>query len=82
MAELTQAQAIEHWTELHRRISVGAYEERSTEHYETGTYPEDGIEESIVNLETWASRQALEFVWDIGTRTWTLLPANMEVSEE
>jgi hypothetical protein len=74
MAELTQEQAIEHWTELHRRISVGAYEELSAEHHETGTYPEDGIKESIVNLETWADRQGLDFVWDTSTRTWSLVP--------
>ena len=34
---LTQEKAIEYWTEYQRLISVGAYEERSAEHHETGT---------------------------------------------
>jgi hypothetical protein len=63
MAEFNQQRAIEDWTELHRRISVGAYSERSAEHFETGTYPEDGIEESIDNLTELAARHGLEFIW-------------------
>jgi hypothetical protein len=71
---LTQEQAIAHWTELQRRISVGAYEERGAEHHETGTWPEDGVEESVANLETWAEKQGLEFCFHHDDNTWSLVP--------
>ncbi|HYX50439.1 MAG TPA: hypothetical protein VE843_11890 [Ktedonobacteraceae bacterium] len=70
----TQEQAIEYWTEYQRRISVGAFEERSAEHYEADTWPEDGVEESVHNLEQWAARQGLEFVWNDANKTWSLEP--------
>jgi hypothetical protein len=76
---LTQEQAISDYTELMRRVSVGAYLELEPD----GSYPDgDATLESIDNLEKWASRQALEFVWSHDTYTWSLEPANMEVSEE
>ena len=71
---LTQEQAIETWTELQRRISVGAYTERSAEHYESDTWPEDGVEESVFNLETWAAKQGLEFCWNVDRNFWHLTP--------
>ena len=71
---LTQEQAIAAWTELQRLISVGAYEERSVEHHVTDTWPEDGVEESLFNLENWAARQGLEFCWNIDSKTWSLYP--------
>ncbi len=67
-------EAIDAWTEFQRRISVGAYEERSFEHHETGTWPADGVEESVANLETWAAKQGLEFCWSWDTHTWSLEP--------
>jgi len=70
---LTQEQAIETWTELQRLISVGAYSERSAEHYETDTWPEDGVEESVANLEAWASRQGLEFDFNHDNGKWSLV---------
>lgn len=75
---LTKEQAIEHWTELQRRISVGAFEERSSLHYETGTWPEDGVEESVFNLETWAERQGLEFCFNHDDNAWSLVPIDQE----
>jgi hypothetical protein len=69
---LTQEKAIEIWSELQRLISVGAYAERSAEHYETNTWPEDGVEESVYNLENWAVRQGLEFAYNRDTGTWIL----------
>ncbi len=71
---LTKEQAIKDWTELQRLISVGAFSERSAEHYEMGTWPEDGIEESISNLENWAEKQGLEFCWNVDSATWSLTP--------
>ena len=71
---LTKERAIVAWTEYQRRISVGAYEERNWWHYETGTFPEDGVEESVANLETWAWRQGLEFCYNHDTKTWSLEP--------
>lgn len=59
-------------------IRIGAYEERSSEHWATGTWPEDGIEESIFNLEELAAKENLEFCWDIGTKAWSLLPMSDE----
>ncbi len=71
---LTQEQAIAAWTQVQQLISVGAYEERSAWHHETGTYPEDGVEESSANLEAWAARQGLEFCYNHDTSTWSLQP--------
>src|SRR5579864_5862517 len=67
-----QQKALKDWTELQRLISVGAYTERSSEHYETGTWPEDGVEESIYNLETLATKNGLYFAWLEGEKRWTL----------
>jgi hypothetical protein len=78
---LTQAKALETWTELHRLISVGAYSERSAEHYETDTWPEDGVEESVFNLENWAARQGLEFCWNVDREFWHLTPIEPGESE-
>jgi hypothetical protein len=71
--ELTQEKALENWTEFQRLISVGAFEERSTEHFEAGTWPEDGVEESVEWLEMWASNQGLEFRWNADSKTWRLV---------
>ncbi len=62
------------WTQLQHLVSVGAYEERSSYHHEAGTWPEDGVEESVANLETWAAKQGLEFCWSWDTHTWSLEP--------
>jgi hypothetical protein len=70
---LTQEKAVEYWTEYQRLISVGAYSERSAEDHLNGTWPEDGIEESVANLETWAARQGLEFEFNHDTGTWSLV---------
>lgn len=74
MAVLTKAHALQTWTELQRLVSVGAHEERSVEHYENNTWPEDGVEESIDNLTEWAAGQGLEFVWITKSKTWSLEP--------
>lgn len=72
---LTKEQAIATWTELQRLISVGAYEERSWEHHLTDTWPEDGIEESVFNLENFAASQwQMEFCWNHDSKTWSLVP--------
>jgi hypothetical protein len=73
-----QQRAISDYSELQRRISVGAYEERSSYHYESGTYPEDGVEESIDNLTELAAKYDLEFVWHKESSTWTLEPMSEE----
>src|SRR5438105_2558840 len=65
---LTKEQAIATWTELQRLISVGAYEERGALHYETDTWPEDGVEESTANLERWAERQGPGFATTMTAR--------------
>lgn len=76
MAELTQEQAIEHYTELQRRVSVGAYLELQHD----GGFPEDDgtpestTLESLHNLETWAEKQGLEFCWHPDSKTWSLEP--------
>lgn len=76
---LTQEQAIETYTELQRRVSVGAYLE--LEH--DGSYPpDDGTPESttlesIDNLEKWAAKQGLEFAYYRDENKWIL-----QVSEE
>lgn len=76
MAPFDQQRAILDWTELHRRISVGAYEERKSEHFETGTYPDDGIEEGIDNLTELAAKHDLEFIWR--NNAWGLEPMSEE----
>ena len=71
---LTQEQAIDFYTELQRRVQVGAYLE--LEH--DGSYPEDDGSpesttlESIDNLEKWAGRQGLEFCWQKASKSWSL----------
>jgi len=70
---LTKELAIETWTQVQHLIEVGAYEERSAEHYETGTWPEDGVEESVVGLENWAARQGLEFEFNHDNGKWSLV---------
>src|SRR5260370_42611316 len=71
---LTREQAIAAWTQVQQLISVGAYEEPSAWHQETGTYPEDGVEESAANLESWAAKQGLQFCYNHATSTWSLQP--------
>jgi hypothetical protein len=71
---LSQQQALEWYTELMRRVSVGAYLELQHD----GNYPEDDgtpestTLESIDNLESWAARQGLEFCWNVDNKTWSL----------
>jgi len=78
--KLSKEQALEYWTELRRRVSVGAYLE--LEH--DGSYPpDDGTPESTTlvsldNLERWAERQGLEFCWNIDSKTWSLYPIEQE----
>jgi hypothetical protein len=73
---LTPEKAIEHYTELQRRVQVGAYLELQHD----GSYPEDDgtpestTLESIDNLETWAEKQGLEFCWHPDSKTWSLEP--------
>ena len=73
---LNQEQALEHYTELRRRVSVGAYLELQHD----GSYPEDDgsaestVLESIDNLEKWAGRQGLEFCWHQESKSWSLEP--------
>ena len=63
---LTKEQAIAYWTELQRRVSVGAYLE--LEH--DGSYqPDDGTPESTTlesldHLKRWAARQGIKFCWN------------------
>jgi hypothetical protein len=75
---LTKVKAIEYWTEYQRLISVGSYEERSVEHHLTGTWPEDGLEESLFNLENWAAKQGLAFCWNHDSNTWSLVPIEQD----
>lgn len=80
MAEFNQQKAIEFYAKLRHRVSVGAYVELELD----GSFPEDDGSpesttlESLHNLEEWAARQDLEFIWDLGTRTWSLLPMSEE----
>lgn len=81
---LTQEQAIEIYTELMRRVSVGAYLELQHD----GSYPpDDGTPESttlesIDNLEKWAARQGLAFCWKAEGKTWSLGPIEQGDEEE
>jgi len=78
MAEWNHQRAIEDYSELQRRISVGAYSERSAEHFESGTYPEDGVEEGIDNLTELAAKDGLEFCWHKDSSSWSLEPMSEE----
>jgi len=76
MATLTQEKAIEHYTELMRRVQVGAY----LELHHDGSFPEDDGSaesttlESLANLENWAARRGLEFEFNVDSQTWSLTP--------
>ncbi|SRR6266536_636560 len=76
-----QQKAQDDYTELMRRVSVGAYSERSAEDHLAVTYPEDGVEESIFNLEELAAKQDLEFCWEVSNGTWVLLPMSDETRQ-
>jgi len=76
-----QQRAISDYTELQRRITVGAYEERSNEHHLTGTWPEDGVEESLYNLEELAAKDDLVFCFHCESGIWTLEPMSEEVRQ-
>ena len=73
---LTKEQAIAYYTELSRRVQVGAYLELQHD----GSYPEDDgtpestTLESLDNLETWAEKQGLEFAWNNESKTYSLEP--------
>jgi hypothetical protein len=73
-----QQKAIEDYNELMRRVSVGAYSERSAEDHLNGTWPSDGVEESIYNLTELASKYDLEFVWHEPIKSWLLVPMSEE----
>lgn len=79
---LNQEQALQAWTQVQQLIQAGAYEEREVFHYETNTWPPDGVEETAFSLEEWAAKQALEFVWSWDTHTWSLQPIEMDVTPE
>lgn len=80
MAEFDQERAIARYTELMRLIQVGAYQERGPEHYQTGTWPEDGVEKGINELEYRAALQSLEFCWHQDSKTYTLEPMTGEAA--
>jgi hypothetical protein len=73
---LTQERAIEIYTELQRRISVGAYTELEPD----GSFPpDDGTPESttlenLANLEIWAQKRGIEFCFNHETQKWSLEP--------
>lgn len=73
---LTPETALEIWTELQCRVSVGAYLELEPD----GSYPpDDGTPESTTlesldNLEAWAARQGLEFAWNTESTVWSVEP--------
>lgn len=81
---LTNEQRIEIYTELQRRVSVGAYLE--LEH--DGSFPEDDGSaesttlESLHNLEQWARREGLQFVWNTGSKTYSLVKIAYGTEEE
>ena len=56
---LTQEKAIQSWTELQHRMSAE---------------PDDVIEESLANLESWACKQGIEFCYNHNDNTWSLVP--------
>lgn len=77
---LTQEQAIEFYTELSRRVQVGAYLELQHD----GSFPEDDgtpestTLESLHNLEERAARDDLEFCFEASNGTYVLLPMSEE----
>lgn len=76
-AHFNQEQALKKYAELSRRISVGAYTERSDEDYQNGTYPEDGVEEAIDKLTELAAHHGLEF-WGNEQSGYSLVPMSEE----
>jgi hypothetical protein len=81
---LTKEQAIECWTELQRRVRVGAYLELQHD----GSYPEDdGSPESTTlvsldNLVAWSTSLGLEFTYNHETKQWSLEPIESPRSGE
>lgn len=56
---LTQEKAIQSWTELQHHMSVE---------------PDEIIEQSLANLESWACKRALTFCFNHDDNTWILVP--------
>lgn len=77
-----QVTALSIYTEAMRRIQVGAYEERDSEQYEQGTYPADGVEQSIDQLTVRAAQAGLYFVWDDDQQVYTLEPMTEEREQD
>jgi hypothetical protein len=76
-----QEQALKDYAHFMRRVRVGAYSERSWENYENGTWPEDGIEESVHNLEELAAKDDLVFCFEASNGTYVLLPMSDETRQ-
>jgi len=70
----TLQSAIEQYTALMQRVHTGSYEERSSEQYETSTFPEDGVEKGIDDLQNEAAGRGLQFVWQPSSESWSLEP--------
>lgn len=69
-----QEQALQHYTELQRRIRVGTYEKRGPH----GEFGSDGILESVDNLEALAAKHGLLFIWHQDENRWALEPMSKE----
>ena len=56
---LTQEKAIQSWTELQHQLS---------------TEPDEIVEQSLSNLESWACKKGLKFYYNHDDGTWILVP--------
>jgi hypothetical protein len=56
---LTQEKAIQSWAELQRHMS---------------TKPDEIVEQSLSNLESWACKRGLKFCYNHDDNTWILVP--------
>jgi hypothetical protein len=72
--QFNHEQAIARYSELSRLIHVGAYDERDSD----GNYGEDGIEQAADGLVYRAAQHGLQFIWDMGTHTYKLMPMSPE----
>jgi hypothetical protein len=74
LTNITPEQATAAYAQCMVRVNCGAYSERTPQQYEAGSYPPDGIEESLDTLITWAMHKGLAFRHIKDTQNYTLIP--------
>lgn len=76
LTNITPAHALSAYTHAARRVFEGRYTQRTAEQRDSGSFPADGIEETLDALVAWASAKGLVFrrVRDTEEPVYSLMP--------